>query len=398
MHTRKLLLPIVTATTLAVVLAACSSSGGTNGKSADTSQGTGTSQGAGTQSAGTQSGGAAVAKAQSVVSDALKNPTSIGITNKLTKAPPTGKFIVICSSSEAVTVKKNKSFADAAKLLGWRTQTLVQGTGPEDPGKALTQAIALKPDMILISGSSLPSLKSQLAAAKAANIPVLAETVTDPKIESVFDNTIDGPPQVENVAKLMANYVVAKTNGKANVAVFNLPVYGVLTTYTKTFTSTVKSLCSACKVTEVDQQITDIGTKTPASVVSTVQRDPSINWLIFTIGDLTIGVPEALKAANLSGKVSIGGETPTQKNFSEMKSGADEAWTGFSAPILGYRDADMAARYFNKEALTPGGDALILPTQIITKDNVGSIVVDDTGYYVGVKDYQSQFKKLWALG
>lgn len=388
MRRHKYELPIVVATTLTVLLTGCSSSGGT-----DSSPKTNAS------ASNASSGGSSskIAQAQAVVDKSLKNPTSIGIINKLTKVPPKGKFIVISESPQPVTHKKNQAFVEAAKLFGWRTKVLVQGTGPEDAGKTLTQAISLKPDMILISGASLPSLKSQLAQAKAANIPVLAETVTDPKIESVFDNTIDGPPQVENVAKLMANYVVAKSKGKANVAIFNLPVYGVLTTYTKTFTSTVKSLCTACKVTEVDQQISDLGTKTPASVVSTVQRDPSINWLIFTIGDLTIGVPEALRAAGLSDKVSIGGETPTQKNFAEMKAGAAEAWSGFSAPVLGYRDADMAARYFNNEPLDPGGDRLILPTQIITKDNVGSIVVDNTGYYVGVKDYQSQFKTLWGL-
>ena len=388
MGKRAYLLPVVTATTLAVVLTACSSSKSTNS--------TGTTGTGASTAASSAAGGSGVAAAQAVVDSAVKNPTTIGITNKLTAVPPTNKFIVISESPQPVTHVKNLAFVAAAKLFGWRTQVLVQGTGPEDAGKTLTQAISLKPDAILISGASLPSLAPQLAAAKSANIPVLAETVTDPLTQSVFDNTIDGPPQVENVAKLMANYAVAKSNGNVHAVVFNLPVYGVLTTYTKTFQSTVMSLCPSCSVKEQDLQLTDFA-KMGSIAVSAMQRDTKINFLIFTIGDLTVGVPAALKAAGLDKKVTLAGETPTQENLADLKAGADEAWTGFSAPILGYRDADMMARYFNKEPLTPGGDALILPTQIITKDNVAGIVVDSTGYYQGVTDFQSQFKTLWGL-
>jgi ribose transport system substrate-binding protein len=394
------------AASVAVVLAGCGSdskSGSTATTAAASTASTGSAAGTtaagstatGSTTAGSTAGGAG--DPQSVVNAALKNPTDIGITNKLSKVPPKDKFVVISESPQPVTHVKNQAFVEAATLFGWKTQVLVQGTGAEDAGKTLDQAIALKPDAILISGASLPSLKPQLDRAKDANIPILAETVTDPLYGSVFDNTIDGEPQVANVAKLMANYAVVQSGGKLNAVVFNIPVYGVLTVYTNTFKDTVMSLCADCKVSVVDQQLSDLGTKTPQAVVSAVQRDPDVNWLVFTIGDLTIGVPEALKAADLLDKVTIGGETPTQKNLEDMKNGANQAWTGFSGPILGYRDADMMARFFNGEALDPGGDKLILPTQIITKENLAGIVVDNTGYYVGVEGFVDQFKKLWGI-
>ncbi len=384
---KKVLAVATAGVALAVTLTACSSS-------SKSTSGTTTGSGGGTTTAA--SGG--LAAAQAIADAAVKNPTSIGIVNKLSKVPPTGKYIVIVESPQPVTHVKNLAFAEAAKLFGWRTQTLIEGTGPQDAAKSLTQAVALKPDAILISGSDLNSLRAPLDAATAAKIPVLAETVTNPKSGSVFDVSIDSTPQVQNVAKLMANYVAAKSGGKANALVVNIPLYDVLTSYTKQFQATLASACPSCKSSVLDQQITDLGTKTPAAVVSAIQRNPSINWVIFTIGDLTIGLPAALRAAGLSNKVSIGGETPTQANLAELKTNTTEAWTGFSAPILGYRDADMMARFFNGDPLTPGGDALILPTQIITHDNVGSIVTDSTGYYQGVADFQAQFKALWGLG
>jgi hypothetical protein len=39
-----------------------------------------------------------------------------------------------------------------------------------------------------------------------------------------------------------------------------------------------------------------------------------------------------------------------------------------------------------------------LPTQLITPQNVGSLVADSAGNYVGVANYRADFKQLWLLG
>jgi hypothetical protein len=38
-----------------------------------------------------------------------------------------------------------------------------------------------------------------------------------------------------------------------------------------------------------------------------------------------------------------------------------------------------------------------LPTQLLTQDNVSSMVADSAQNYVGVADYRAQFKKLWGV-
>jgi len=392
MNKRSAALTVSAAVTSAVLVAACGSSSKTT-----TPPTTPAAAGGGSTSSTPAATDGGLASAQALSTSYLQNPTSIGITNPITKPIPKGKYIVVVGGPEGVTVEKNAAFAAAGKALGWKVKIIQEGATADAAAVTLTQAIALKPDMILISGTPLPLLKPQLAAAAAAKIPVLAETVTDPKTDSVFDASIDGNPQVENEAKEMATYVAANSNGKANVAVFNIPVYAVLTTYTDTFKSTLESLCSACKVTVVNEQVTDIGTKVPTSVVSTLQRDPSIGYAIFTIGDLTDGLATALQGAGLTNKVVLGGGAPTQQNLQDLKAGKVGVWNGFSGPILGWRDADMAARYFAGVSLDPGGDALVLPTQLLTKDNIGAASLDSSGYYQGIADYQSQFLKLWGV-
>ena len=68
-------------------------------------------------------------------------------------------------------------------------------------------------------------------------------------------------------------------------------------------------------------------------------------------------------------------------------------WTAYSLPIVAYRQVDSMARKFNGDPTLNG----VLPTQLITQANVGTLVDDSAGNYVGVTDYRAQFKKLWKV-
>src|SRR6185312_8347173 len=138
MLSRKAIIGVFVALTLTVGgAAACSSS-----KKSSSSGGGG---GGGSASAGGGGGGGS-AQAQANIEVLLKPPTSINITQALTKKPPTGKKICLSQSSEPVTLETNKGFADAAAAVGWTVSIVQEGTGPEDPAKALGQCIDQHPD------------------------------------------------------------------------------------------------------------------------------------------------------------------------------------------------------------------------------------------------------------
>jgi ribose transport system substrate-binding protein len=149
--------------------------------------------------------------------------------------------------------------------------------------------------------------------------------------------------------------------------------------------------CPTCKVSTNAVPAASLGTSALTSqVTSTVTRNPSTDWLIFDLGDLEIGVDAALKAAGLTGK-HIGGLTADTPNIAGLKAGTEDVWTAYSLPIVAYRQVDSMARKF--EGMQPLN--AVLPTQLITPQNVNSLVVDSAGNYVGVTDYRTQFKKLW---
>jgi hypothetical protein len=127
-------------------------------------------------------------------------------------------------------------------------------------------------------------------------------------------------------------------------------------------------------------------------VVSAVTRDPATNWLIFDLGDLETGVNAALSAAGLHG-LHIGGLTADIPNIQALKNKTQDVWTAYSLPIVAYRQVDSFARKFE------GAPTLnsALPTQLLTQDNVNSMVADPSLNYVGVANYRAQFKQLWHV-
>ena len=142
----------------------------------------------------------------------------------------------------------------------------------------------------------------------------------------------------------------------------------------------------------MQQQLADVGTKTPSNVVGYLQRKPATKWAVFASGDLSTGVTPALKTAGLQG-INVIGIVPTEANLAALKSGTETAWVGYPVDILGWRMMDTLARSFEK-ADAAAAVNVPLPLQMVTRDNVSS-VVSNNGYYTGVANYQDQYKTLW---
>ncbi len=369
-----------------VVLAACSSAGGTKKSGPAT----------GTTSSADVVGGVAAAKAY--LAENSKNPTNLGLDAKLSKKPATGKYIISLETAQPVSTQKDDAIAAAAKVLGWRYERINVGNGAEDPAKAFAAAIARKPDGIHTSGQPKATYTAQLAAAKSAGIAVISDSTTDSPGGGLISTALDNSPQVKIWGKMTAAYFVADSDGKGHAAIFNITSFPILTAYEAGFRDAVAEWCPDCKVTSVNEQASDIGTKIPSSVVSTLQRDPSIGYAAFAFGDMTIGVTSALKSAGFGGKVKIMGETPAAANLTGLVNKTEAMWAGFATPILGWRVVDMFARYFNGDDLGPAEQDAALPTQVLTSDNIETAVLSsDKSFYLGIANYPDLFQQLWLV-
>jgi ribose transport system substrate-binding protein len=377
-------LTTVVALSSVFVLASCSSSSKSSGGSTG---GAGTSQGSGGASSG-------VAAAQAYMQEFLTAPTSINVDKPLSKKAPTGKTVIGLDSGLGSAKVLAKYWEQAAKDLGWTYKDVISGTTPEAQQKAFESALQQNPDGILTSGIPISTLQSQLAEAKSKGVWVNTSASTDKPSGAMFDTSIANPAQLAEWGKMVAAYVTVQSKGKANIKDFSLPVFPILEEFDKSFQASIKEWCPGCKVKEIAQQGTDIGTKTPGAVVSAVQSDPKTDWLIFDLGDLATGVDAALAAAGLAQGRHIGGLTADTPNLQALKNKKEDVWTAYTLPVVGYRQVDSMARKFI-------GDPVVeqsLPTQLITQDTVSTLTNDSDGNYVGVEDYRTQFKKLWLVG
>jgi len=381
---RRTFAAVIAVATSALAIAACSSSG-------SSTSATGGSTSAAATASATSAG---IAAAMAYEQQFLNTPTSIGISTPLKTKPAPGKLLVGLDSGLGSAKVLAQYWAQAAADIGWKYKDLISGSTPATQQAAMNSAIQLDPAGILTSGIPNSTIQAQLTLAAQKGIWVNSSADTSPPSGAMFDTSIANPAQLAEWGKMVAAYVVVQSQGKAVVQDFQLTAFPILLDFDTAFVAAMHQWCPSCKVSTNAVPAASLGTSAlTTQVTSVVTRNPSTNWLIFDLGDLEIGVDAALKAAGLTG-LHIGGLTADTPNIAGLKAGTENVWTAYSLPIVAYRQVDSMARKF--EGMTPLNANL--PTQLITPQNVDSLVTDSAGNYVGVADYRTEFKKLWLEG
>jgi ribose transport system substrate-binding protein len=110
---------------------------------------------------------------------------------------------------------------EAAKIVGWRVRTLNgQGT-PDGIRAAFKQAVGLKPDGIVVGGFDPEIAAESVTKANRARIPLIgwhATAVPGPSEDPQLVSNITS--RVEDVAKISADWIIARSNGRAGVVLF----------------------------------------------------------------------------------------------------------------------------------------------------------------------------------
>src|SRR5215510_12012962 len=166
-------------------------------------------------------------------------------------------FIIPESSSIPFINTIDDSIVRVAKMLGIKTTIYTNQAQPSQWAAGMNQAVAQKPDLIMLQGAPDPRvLQPQLIAAKKAGIPVL--------VTHFFEESDPMPPNVtalvrvqfNQAARLEADWTSVDSGGKANAVVVTskeVPIAkGMLDAMKQEF-----SKCSGCKVSVVNVPIPD---------------------------------------------------------------------------------------------------------------------------------------------
>lgn len=162
---------------------------------------------------------------------------------------------------------------EASGVMGWRMRVLDGQGSVSGRTAALNQAIALKPDGIILGGFDAREQSNAIARARAANIPVVGwhagPQAGAMPAEGLFVNVTTDPTEV---AKIAAYYAVAQSEGKAGVVIFTDSLYTVATAKSDAMAEVIKQ-CAGCSLLSVeDTPLAETSSRIPQLTTALVQR------------------------------------------------------------------------------------------------------------------------------
>lgn len=335
-----------------------------------------------------------VAAAQAIVDKSLVAPTSIGQTVPLKQAVPTGRTYVFLECELPVCKIIGDGAVAAAKTIGWKTKVLPWKTSdPATLVSAMKQALDYHPIAVTPTGFpqavwGAPAIESMYKKAGAMIVPAAVGTLTTgPTVPGGASTAAD----YKASGVILGNWLIADSKASAHALVLDVPAYEVLKDLGDATKATVAAGCKACVITPLDVTLPQLSSNgvVPA-IVSALQKDKSINYVLATEGPFISGLPSALKAAGLSG-IKIAGGAPSITDLQNLANGTEAAWTGEAPSQLGWAVVDIAARASEGMAV-PDADGG-RPQQLLLQNNVGT----PTESLDAPKDYQGQYKKLWHI-
>jgi ABC-type sugar transport system substrate-binding protein len=368
---------------LVAIVAGCGSS------SSSTSSTTTAADKASTAESG--SGGSSVVKeANENIAALTQEPPEIQVP-PMKKAPPTGIDLTFAGCPLPVCVAVEEGVEQAAQAIGWNLKTVNQGLAP-DTVESAWNGIAQNPGNAVIATSMMPdeSLSKQLEKVTAAGVPYVATAAGEPT-GKWMKGELAAPNQVEGDGELMADWVLADSGGEPGevIDVWDPSLHALLPVH-EGFHKAMEELCPECKVTDLKVSTADTGTKIPEEVVNEL-RTHQAAYVVFNLGDYATGVPQAMKAANLSSTPKLVARAASTTNMEQIKNG--EMATALTTETVesGWRAVDLIARLLNKEELYEEGMPINARTFLTAENLPENISVPFT-----VPGFEKVFEKAWG--
>jgi ABC-type sugar transport system substrate-binding protein len=278
----------------------------------------------------------------------------------------------------------------AAASVGWTTDILTNDGSPQGDKAAFTQAARNKVAAVLYTAIPASTFASLLPTFKANGTFISTCCVTDAVGPSTgIDYAIDTPSQVGPVGGTQAAWVAADSKDKADAVFVNIPAFAILASQATYFKNGMASYCPTCTVTQLDIALANLSSA-PTTIVSYLRAHPSVDYVVASTDAVTLGLPQAIKAAGLNVKIVGQGATPT--NVQYLRSGQQAADVAFPYYEVMYAMTNAAIQAKAGMTVAP---SVAPPSWLLTPQNAPVV----TGQvFPVVLSYQSQYEALWAGG
>lgn len=354
-----------------------------------------------TTAAATDSSAADIASAR--VTKYLQTITEIDL-GEAPASVPEAKTVYYIACSVAVCAEIQVGVEAAVKALGWTFKSTSHQDTPETVAAAFDAAIAAKPDVVMSSGNPREWFADQLATLQEMNIPVISWSLPEgyEPGNGIAANVLSADDYYF-YGVLMADYAVANSPNK-NIRFVGLPVFPVLSLVQQGFNDEIAAICPDCKVETQEIAISDIGVNLPGQIVSALQADPTLDFIVYAFGGMMYGVPDALDAAGLIDQAKAVSQAGGPMNFDFIAKGRHQLGeVALASELLGWRVTDMAVSLLSGGTISkaPATESIAgradiglngLPLQILQADTIA----DPTALWPGVVGFQDKFLARWG--
>ncbi|MDQ2703652.1 MAG: substrate-binding domain-containing protein [Pseudomonadota bacterium] len=276
----------------------------------------------------------------------------------------------------------------AAERIGWTFKESDGQGSVAGRATALNQAIASKPDVIVLGGIDATEQAAVIEEAAKQGIVIVgwhAYGKSGPHDTlPIFTNITTDPLEV---ARAAASYPCAETDGKVGAVIFTDSTYEIAVKKSDAMAEVIKA-CGDSKVLEVvDTPLADASNRMPQLTTSLLQRHGAAWTTSLSINDLTFDfMAPSLAAAGIGGKdnpLAISAGDGSEVAFQRIRTGEYQAATVAEPLILqGWQIVDEANRALSKEKdsgfVAPAH--LFLPTNIEFDGGPNNIYDPGNGY------------------
>lgn len=257
-------------------------------------------------------------------------------------------------------------------------------------------AIRDKFDIIdLISGIDPATIAPQVKAAKEAGVKVMTSHFYDPSFEQHPDVSSSLTIGFNEIGKILANWAIANTDGKANILTIVSREVPPTIPLTAGIDEVLKENCPDCKIVqEINVGVTEWATKIQPAVQAALQANPEINVIIPIYDSMSQFVVPATRLTGKAGQVKVATFNGTPFVLDYISQGVVDMNIGESLDWIAYATIDGHLR---DACGMESPKALNVPFYIFDKDNIsdaGAPAQFDTGYGDA---YVAGFRKLWGL-
>ena len=162
---------------------------------------------------------------------------------------------------------------EAARAIGWIVRVLDGQGSVSGIDSAFGQAIALKPDGIVVGGFDVIQSAAKIEEAAAQGITVVAwhggpKPAPMPEAHIFMNVGTDSA----KVAETAADYAIAQSDGKAGVVIFTDSAYAIALSKARAMEAVIKT-CAGCTVLSFeDTPLADTSNRMPQLATSLLQR------------------------------------------------------------------------------------------------------------------------------